>query len=211
MEQAKFSFQAFLITLMIFSGILFFFTVSLSGMSDIRAVNESYRIENTDYYVRYASHIESGIYDSDEADAKLLIKGNYGHDWAAVCEGGFIYCNEYRRSSFGFMTSDVVKISTDGFSKEILFKDTMLNGRNVSGQLILFEGVVMPDWFSDTNPLADLYGFASGKRIYKQKKALVCLYDPSKGKIVYHAEDENALAEERSFYYRNSTLEEVQG
>ena len=211
MERPKFTFNAFVITTIVFSAILLFFTTFVFDMSDTSIINESYEIEDTGYYVRYTTHIPSGIYDSDEAIANLMIEGKFGYDWAAVHEGNFIFCNEYHSTAFGYMVSDIVRISLDDFEKKVIMKDSMLNGRCASGELICYEGVLMPNWFSSTNPLSDLYAISSLRKIGKGEAAGVTLYDAKKEEKVFTAYDERALSEERSDYYRASTLKEIEG
>ena len=209
MYREKFTYNAFVVTFIIFSAILLFFTVSVFDMSDTSIINESYKIEDTNYYVRYTTHIPSGIYDSDEKLANLLIEGKYGYDWAAVHEGDYIYCSEYHSTTFGYMTSDLVKISLKDFSKQIIMKDAMLNGRCASGELICYKGVLMPNWFRNSNPLADIYAIGANSKIYEGNGALVCLLNPTNDEIVYEIEDKDALSENRTEFYRNSTLGEI--
>ena len=69
----------------------------------------------------------------------------------------------------------------------------------------------MPNWFSSTNPLSDLYAFSSLRKISKGEAAVVSLYDAKKEEIVFSVYDEKALSEERSSYYRTSALKEIEG
>ena len=55
MRQSKFTFNAFLLIVLIFSILVFFFTHFISGMADVAwhyAVNDSYEIEGTDLPIR---------------------------------------------------------------------------------------------------------------------------------------------------------------
>ena len=208
MEQPKYSMNAFLITITIFSAILFFITITISKLSDRSVLNLSYPIEDTGYYIRYATHIRSGIYDSNEVICNMMIEGSYGYDWGAAAEGDVLYCNEYHTTTYGLMTCDLVKISLKDFHKDLLMKDTMLRGRCASGELICFEGVVMADWFPDTNPLADLYGFADGQR-FESSAATVHVIDPGDGRDLYSVFDEGALSDERAEFYLNASAKEI--
>ena len=104
MRQSKFTFQAFLLIVLIFSVLAFFFTHFLSGMADVAwhvAVNDSYEIEGTDLSIRYSDKKPSGIYEGDAVNGVLKVEGTFGHDWGVVLEGDYLYLNEYRTSTFG--------------------------------------------------------------------------------------------------------------
>ncbi len=208
MEQPKYTMNAFLVTVTIFSAILFFITVLISKLSDRSVTNLSYPVGDTGYYIRYATHIKSGIYDSSDVIANMMIEGSYGYDWGASVEGDDLYCNEYRTTTFGLMTCDLVRISLDDFHKETLMKDTMLRGRCASGELVCYRDVLMPGWFPDTDPLSDLYGLCRGKH-FDSSSASVCFIDPKSGNVLFETFDDNALSDERASYYLESTLQEV--
>lgn len=62
MNKAKFSLNAFIIIIIIFSAVLFFCTMTVSELADLRVINERYPVEGTDLAVRYSSGKENGIY-----------------------------------------------------------------------------------------------------------------------------------------------------
>ncbi len=209
MDDSRFNMNAFLITVMIFSAIVLFVTVTVTNMADTSIDNECYQIEETGYYVRYATLIPSGIYDDPGQEPNLMIAGSYGHDWGVAVYDNVLYANEYHSTKLGYMICDIVKIDLSSFEKEILYHDAMLNGKTQSGELIIYEGTVMPNWFADTNSFASLYEMTSGGQNYRNTAALVKIVDPVTKEILYEKDDLIALTNKRTLYYRNHTAEEI--
>ena len=77
MESPKFSFNAFLLVVIIFSALLFFVTVKVMDIADRTPVNSFTPIEGTELAVRYSSLEPNGIYTGTENVNTLLLEGNF--------------------------------------------------------------------------------------------------------------------------------------
>ncbi len=211
MIRSRFSLNSFLLIVVIFSALFLFVTVILYDMSDRSITNAQYEIEDTGLYVQYTTFKPSGIYAGDDYYSGLLAEGYFGYDWGAAVCGDTLYCNEYHMTRLGFMTSDLVRIDLTTFTKETVLENTMLRGRCADGSLLCFEGVVMPNWFPETDPLYRLYAAADPELRMEEGSAVVCLLDPATGETVYEVRDDRALTDERENYYLKHTAEEVAG
>ena len=209
MNRTKFTMNSFVLVIILASALFMFFTIFMDTLANRSVRNESYPIEGTEYYVRYTTHIPSGIYVGYDSDDTLMLEGSYGYDWAGLLKDDYYFCNEYHKTVFGFMTSDVVRISLEDFSKEIILKDATVKGFCASGELVCFSNVVMPNWFPGTNAICKLYGMAQGCDGYDSEMAIVNVIDPDTLQILYSAEDGKALSDERGSYYLSSSLQEI--
>ena len=209
MNKTKFTMNSFVLVVMIASALFLFFTIFMDSLANRTVLNQSYPIEGTPYYVRYTTHIPSGIYDSYDDDNALMIKGSYGYDWAGLLIDDFYFCNEYHKTVFGFMTSNVVRISLKDFSKQIVLEDATIKGRCSSGELVCFGDVLMPNWFPGSNALCKLYGAAIGCDRYDSETATVSFIDPETLQMLYSVKDQHALSDERGDYYLSSSLQEI--
>ena len=199
------------LTMMILSVLYIFITVVIFNVAQNTPTSASYQIEDTGYFVRYTTMKENGIYDDDGPAGKLLLEGQFGYDRGAAAQGNTLYCTEYRSSTLGWMTCDLVKVDLTTFEKKVLMKDAMLYGRCASGELIVMDGVVMANWFPQTNQLCELYRMTAGDKVFSERGAVVCLMDPESGEILWRKQDLNALTEKRMRYYMNNSLEEIAG
>ncbi len=211
MDRSRFQMNDFLLVLILAAALYLFITVGLTKMADRWIYNETYELEDTGLYIRYTKLMKSGIFDGERTDSKLLLEGDFGHDWGAALEGDILYCNEYHETTMGFMTSDLVRIDLKTFTKEVLLTDTMLRGRCTSGELVCYEGVLMPNWFVDTNPLAKFYSLPSHKPGYEGSSAMVRLIDPQTGETLYQKFDESALTDAGAARYLNASAKEIMG
>lgn len=214
MRQTKFSMNAFLLIVILLSGLYLFISVDVHDMATFVVTNDNYPIGETGYVVRYQqqnSHDASGIYTGELSHDKCMISGSFGHDWGAYLEGHTYYCNEYKKTKLGFMTCDVVKIDLETFEKELVMKDTMLRGTCASGEMICLQGAVLPGWFPKTNPLFRMFCLSSSRIEARQNAAVVHLVDPKTGADVGSVADDNAMTTEREHFYQESSREEILG
>ena len=144
MNRSKFSLNAFILIVIIFSAVLFFCTMTVSEMADLRVINERYPIDGTDLAVRYSSSRENGIYSGLENTDTLVLAGDYGHDWGLVRVGNVLYTNEYRASSLGLIYCDCVRIDLGSFEKRLLGRNAVLRGRRADGQLVMVGRAFLP-------------------------------------------------------------------
>ena len=88
MGNAKFTMNSLVIIAIIFSAILFFFTIAMVDMANPYAQNEFYPIEGTDELAIKHSSIEpNGIYRGSENAAVLVLEGTYGKDSGTTLAG----------------------------------------------------------------------------------------------------------------------------
>ena len=209
MNDRKFTVNSLVLILMIFSAAMLFFTVKLINMTNPYAENSFYPIEGTDYYVRYSTLDPCGVYKGKGATAKLMIEGEYGHDWGAVAADGKLYVNEYSKSEFGLMFTKLVCIDLDSFEKTVLRDDAMLRGRCRSGELVCVSGFMMPSNMPDTNSLCKLYSFSSDELRLEDGDAVVLYIDPATSNVVYSVRDKAALSDDFEALFIDRTLQEV--
>ena len=106
MNRAKFTMNALVLVVTIFSALAFFFTVVMVNLADRSAVNEYIPIEGTDYAIRYSSLEPSGLYQGPENTCWLVTEGEFGSEWGACKVGGDLYLNEYRSTELGMLLQD---------------------------------------------------------------------------------------------------------
>ncbi len=209
MYNTKFTMNALVIIVIIFSAIGLFFTIKLVNMADRIPINEYYPIEETDLGVRYSSLEPNGIYQGSEAAGELVLEGNYGMDWGAFLEGDDLFINEYRMTDLGLVLCDLVKINVNTLEKEVLMKDTFLRGKCASGELVCLGGCIMPSSYPQTNPLMKLYSMASSDIRPEGESAEVIFIDPKTGETAYSFRDDHANSSHFDDRYLRLTLEEV--
>ena len=207
MNRSKFSFNAVLAVIAVFSAIILFVGITMVDMATILPVEDEYRIEDTDYFIRYSSFRPYGLYRWSE----LLCEGSFGYDWGACYTGDVLYCNEYKTTDFGLMAINVVKIDMTTYKKETLYRDAMIRGRCASGELVIFKGYVSPSWSPDVNPLRSVFAASDGDILPESDGATVCWFDTEKGTIVHSVKDPMAMSKGKENYYLSASLEEVKG
>ena len=212
MRQSKFTFQAFLIIVLIFSVLAFFFTHFLSGMAGVAwhyAVNDSYEIEGTDLSIRYSDKKPSGIYEGDAVNGVLKVEGTFGHDWGIALEGDYLYLNEYRTSTFGMTYCQLVRINIHTFEKEVLMRDTILRGQCTSGELVCVSNTLLPSMMPETNEFCRLYAMTAPAIDPEQKGGTILFLNAADASILYQTEDDEALTDAFEERYLEHSLEEI--
>ena len=208
MGHAKFSFNGFLVIVIIFSAITFFVTVAVPDLAYHPAVNEINPVEGSELTIRYSSQTPNGIYQGDSLTSPLMLEGSFGFDWGAVLVGDWLYLNEYTTSSLGMVFCSVVRVDVNTFEKQPLRTDTVLRGRCASGELVCVGDALMEANVPKTNPLCQFYGLSAG--IHPEKDgALVLFLDPDTAQVVYSVWDDEALTDGFEERYLNCTLGEV--
>lgn len=213
MKQSKFTLNAFLLIILIFSVMAFFFTVFLSGMAGVAFsphVNDSYDIEDTDLFILYSDKKPSGIYEGDPVNGQLKVKGTFGHDWGIALEDDYLYLNEYRTSTFGMTYCNLIRINVHTFEKEDLMRDTILRGQCTSGELVCVSDILMPSMQPKTNAFCRLYAITAPGIDPKSDEGTILIIDPADTKILYQTSDEEALTEAFEERYLNHSLDELQ-
>lgn len=211
MQDTKFTMNAFILVVIILSAIFFFFTVKVVSMSDHSAVNDFYPIDGTELAVRYSSLVPNGIYEGGKNDGILRLEGNFGYDWGIAAEGSTLFANEYSATSLGVMLCNVVRIDTDTFEKQILWKNALLRGRCASGELVCMRDCMVPANFPETNSLCRLYAMSDPDLDPMSEGAEVLFLDPGTGTVLFRIFDANALSGDFEGLYLARTLEEVMG
>lgn len=211
MRNAKFTLNSFILVVIVITGIFLFSSVSLVKMADGSASNDYYPVEGSEVSICYSNLRPSGIYVGDKNTGRLMLEGNYGHDWGAAAEGRTLYVNEYTSTSYGLTMCRLVTVDLDSYDKSVLYPDTILRGRCASGELVALRGFMMPTCYPKTNALMKLYAFSSGELDPGSSGAEVIFIDPVTGEVVYSVYDDNALNADVETQYLAHTLEEVRG
>ena len=193
--------NAFVLVVVIFSALILFVTVKLSGIAGREAINSYYEIEGTPYWIRYSSVLPNGIYNGKDKTSDLLLEGTFGYDWGAVVSGNDLYINEYASSSFGNMYSTVVRVDLDSFEKQVIARDTVIRGRCASGEIVCEKGLILPLNHPDTNRMTRLYSLTGESRV------LVTFIDPATGETVYR----EYISEEQERHFDSLFLERTLG
>ena len=210
MRESKFTMNAFLLVVIIFSAFIFFITVKVMGMAaDRRAVNTFTPIEGTEFLVHYSSLEPNGIYTGNENIHELKLEGNFGVDWGAAAVGDQLYLNAYRSTDLGILLSDVVRVDTNTFRKEVLLKNAILRGRCASGELVCLSGVMLPANRPEDNALCRLYALTDAELSPDGNGAKVVYLDPETGDVLYEVQDDTAAGDDFEARYLNRSLEEV--
>ena len=212
MRETKFSMNALVLVVIIFSAISFFFTIRLVDLADIFATNQFYPVEGTNVAVRYSNLYPNGIYEGDRVNGVLKIEGNFGTDWGAIAEGDRLYVNEYTGTSFGLMLCQMVQIDLNTYEKTVMYRDTMLRGKCASGELVCLTDYLEPSNQPATNGLCQLYAMSAGEIRGGEVCATVLYLDPNTGEELYRVRDDEAVdVEILETRYLSRTLEEVRG
>lgn len=212
MRQSRFTFQAFLIIVLIFSVMAFFFTIFLSGMAGKAwnpHVNDSYEIAGSDLTIRYSDKKGNGIYKGDSVNGVLKVEGSFGHDWGIALEGDHLYLNEYRTSTLGTMFCQLVRIDLTTFEKEVLRRDTVLRGQCASGELVCISNILMPSAQPQTNEFCRLYAMTASDLDPQSDGGTVLFMDPANADVLYEIEGNNILSDEFASLYLDHSLDEI--
>ena len=210
MGNAKFSLNAFLLVVLLITGIAFFFTVHMVDMASLRVVNEYHPIEGTRAAVVYRSLEPSGIYEGDPVTGVLKLEGEFGFDWGMVRTGNTLYTNEYSRTSMGLVLCRVVRIDLSSYEKEVLLEDCVLRGRCASGELVCLGGAMLSSNLPRVNSLCRLYALAQPEIDGSGESAEVIYLDPASGAVLYRTADRQ-YAEGFEERYLQTAREEVRG
>jgi len=208
MRQSRFTLNMFILIVIIFSVLAFLFTIGLSGMAARSVMNDYYKIEGTDLGIMYSNVKPNGIYKGLKNTAVLKLEGDFGHDWGIAMEGDDLFLNEYSYTTLGMMFCSVARVSTDDFSKETLFGNTILRGRCASGELVCLEGFIMPSNYPETNSLCRFYGMTSEQLKSEKERIRILFVDPEDASVVYSTEADE-LSDEFDQLYLERTLEEI--
>jgi len=213
MRQSKFSFEAFLIILLIFSVMAFFFTHFLSGMADKAwspHVNDSYKITGSNLTIRYNDKKGNGIYEGDSTNGVMKVEGSFGHDWGIALEGNYLYLNEYLTSTLGMMFCQLVRIDLGTYEKEVLMRDTVLRGQCTSGELVCVSDILMPSVYPQTNEFCRLYAMTASGPDLLSDAGTVLFIDPTDANVIYETEGTDVLSDDFAALYLDNSLEEIQ-
>ena len=209
MESPKFSLNAFILVVILFSALTFFVTVKLTGMADRTPVNQFTPIEGTELSIRYSSLEENGIYSGSENVNTLLLAGNFGTDWGAAAVDAQLYLNEYRTTDLGVMLCDVVRVDTESFEKTVLLRNAILRGRCASGELVCVNGALLPANLPEQNALCRLYCCTDAGISPSAEQAAVLYLDPATGAVLGTVPDPNAMGDGFEARYLDRTRGEV--
>ena len=212
MGNAKFTMNSLVIIAIIFSAILFFFTIAMVDMANPYAQNEFYPIEGTDELAIKHSSIEpNGIYRGGENTAVLVLEGTYGKDWGTTLAGDKLYLNEYDMTTVGMIIPEIVRVDINTLEKEILYKDAMIRGRCASGEMVCLEGYVMPSNFPETNSLLKFYSMSEKDLNPGANICNVIYIDPETGEAVLTLEKQPIIEKSFESKYIDCTLDEIRG
>lgn len=210
MGNAKFTMNSLVIIVIIFSAILFFFTIAMVDMANPYAQNEFYPIEGTDELAIKHSSIEpNGIYRGGENTAVLVLEGTYGKDWGTTLAGEKLYLNEYDMTKVGMIIPEIVRVDINTLEKEILYKDAMIRGRCASGEMVCLEGYVMPSNFPETNSLLKFYSMSEKDLNPGANICNVIYIDPETGEAVLTLEEQPIIEKSFESKYIDCTLDEI--
>lgn len=202
--------NSLVIIAIIFSAMLFFFTIAMVDMANPYAQNDFYPIEGTDHLAIKHSSIEpNGIYRGSENTAVLVLEGTYGNDWGTTLSGESLYLNEYCMTTVGMIIPEIVRIDINTLEKKILYKNAMIRGHCASGEMVLIEGYVMPSNSPETNSLLRFYSM-SDKDINPGSNICSILFmDPETGEVVFTLEKQPIIEKSFESKYLDRTLEEI--
>lgn len=208
MKKTKFSLNAVLIILLIFSAISFFCMVTLDRLASQFPVNDYIPIEGTAYAVRHSSVAPSGICTGSKNSAELLVEGNFGSDWGAYANGDTLLLNEYRNTRLGFLLCDLMRVDVSDRTKNTLYENTVLRGVCASGEPVCVRGTLLPAAYPESNPLARLSALTQTS-LSADGIAEVVFLDPQTLTPVYSVRDSDANGDDFEARYLSRTLEEV--
>ncbi len=211
MNDTKFTLNALVLVVIIFTAIGFFFTVKLGKLADRSILNEYYPIEGTELGVRYGTEQPSGLYRGGDNSRELLLAGTFGYDWGAAAVENALWLNEYTSTDLGLMRCRLVRLNTEDFRREAVLEDTVLRGRCPSGELVCLRGCLMEANAPEVNPLCALYCMSLRDLEPDGSSAEVLWLDPETGEIVYRLRDGAAATAAFEARYLARTLGEVRG
>ncbi|MBO5995559.1 MAG: hypothetical protein J6Q41_08605 [Firmicutes bacterium] len=209
MKETKFSMNALVIVVMIFAAIAFFFTVKMVNLADRFPINEFYRIEDTEYAVRYSSLEPNGIYRGSESASTLVLEGTYGYDWGLVLKDDNLYINEYITTDVGLLMCDLVKIDMNTMEKTVLKKNTILRGSCKSGELVCMGDYIMPANNPKVNSLCKFYAMSTGDLDTRKSSATIMYLDPNTSEVLYSLVEKMPQAPGFEAKYLDRSLDEV--
>ena len=209
MNETKFSMNALLIVVIIFSALTFFFTVKMVDLASRFPVNEFYQIEDTEYAVRYSSMDPNGIYKGSESVNSLVLEGTYGYDWGLALKDDTLYINEYVTTDAGLLLCDLVKIDLNTVNKEILAKNTILRGSCKSGELVCMRDYIMPANNPKVNSLCKFYAMSAPDLNAMSASARIVYIDPVTAEELYSVVEDTPNAADFNAKYLDRTLDEV--
>ena len=210
MNNARFTMNAFLIVLIIFSAIGLFVTVKLYGMAgNMHYLSDDYAVEGTDLTIHYGTQEENGIYEGKGPAAKLKLEGRFGHEWGLALEGDQLFLNEYDATAVGMTLCSLVQVDTNTFTRKTLAEHTILRGKCASGELVCLTGCLLPSNYPDKNSLCRLY-LMTWEPLNRNRGGATVLYiDPKTGSEVWRVRDPAALAPSFDKIYLAHTLDEI--
>ena len=208
MNRAKFTMNALLLIVIIFSALAFFFTVVMVDLADRTAVNEYIPVEGTDYAIRYSSLEPNGLYQGPENTCRLVAEGDFGSEWGACPVGDSLYLNEYRSTELGMLLCDLVRVDLNTKEKTVVYRDTILRGRCASGELVCVSGRMLLADFPETNPLCRFYRLTE-KNNAPDGGADVMFLDPQTLAETYSVAVDDPFAPDFEARYLQKTLAEV--
>ena len=209
MNNTKFTMNALLVIVTVFSAIGLLFTVGIYDMGEhVYLITDYEPIEGTDLSIRYSTKEPSGIYRGQKINDELMLEGEFGYDMGTTYSEGKLYLNEYRYTDTGLVLCDAVCIDTDSFEKTVIMKNAMLRGRCASGELVCRGDCMLESNTPDANSLCWIYAMTSSKLDPLAEKTTVLFIDPASGDIVYTAADDTA-AKDFDERWLSRTLEEV--
>lgn len=211
MSRSKFTMNALLVAVFLFSLIAVYLTVEAYDLGEHAFLITDYQpIEGTDLSLRYSTKDISGIYQGSQQDDALKLEGNFGYDAGTTYSDGKLYLNEYDYSNADLVFCDAVCVDTESFEKKVIMKNAMLRGRCKSGELVCVGGSLLSTNKPDTNSLCRLYEMTSPQLDPVADSVTVLFIDPASGETVYKAEgEENLTGKEFDARWINRTLEEV--
>lgn len=208
MNKAKFSMNALLLVVIIFSALAFVFTIVMVNLADRTAVNEYIPIKGTDYAIRYSSLEPNGLYKGQENTGQLVAEGNFGSDWGAFKVDDRLYLNEYTTTDLGVLLCSIVGVDLNSGEKTVLYRDTVLRGRCASGELVCVTGCMLPADFPETNSLCRFYRLTE-KDVSSPDGGEVFFLDPQTLSVLYSVQDDNVFSDGFAERYLQTPLSEV--
>ena len=210
MNNSRFTMNALMVIVLVFSAIAMAFTVGIYDIGKHAFLISDYQpIPGTDLSLRYSTKDFCGIYRGPKYDDELVLEGNFGYDRGTTVGKGELYLNEYSYTNMGLVFCDAVAVDTETFEKRVLMKNAMLRGRCESGEIVCLGDCLMQTNSPGTDSLCKLYGMTDPDIDPLSGSATVLFIDPASGEIVYSVRDDNALSEDFDDRWLTHTLEEV--
>ena len=210
MNNSKFTMNALLVIVIVFSAIGLLFTVGIYNMGQhVYLISDYEAIGGTDLSIRYNTKEPSGIYRGSKYDDELMLEGYFGYDQGTTVREGRLYLNEYRYTDTGLALCNAVCVDTDSFEKTVIMENAMLHGRCASGEIVCRGDCFLQSDMPDTNSLCRLYAMTSSKLDPLDGSSTVIFIDPASGEVVYTVEDDDTHAEDFDELWLSRTLEEV--